>query len=257
MFISLVQTSQLRKATVNDVKLNDEYICVVMEGKARLHRIINSDSYPSVTFPEQSRNSKLLAAALSNHFLILSSEASYLVFFSIAEWCVVSEYRHTSPIRQIHPDADGLRTAILDERTDTWIYSPVDDSMHKLPAIGSAVHYKSALWKTFTIDRDTFVVFDNTNVYVYLLNRIDRGHTPAKIHAIRGVMALVLSGYELRRVTGNKIFRILKANGMAPEKYRLILVESRIHRLARYYKTSRQLPATWKYESATAASLIS
>ncbi|ETN85586.1 ribosomal protein S15 [Necator americanus] len=45
--------------------------------------------------------------------------------------------------------------------------------------------------------------------------------------------------------------------GMAPEKYRLILVESRIHRLARYYKTSRQLPATWKYESATAASLIS
>ncbi|KAK6045504.1 ribosomal protein S15 [Cooperia oncophora] len=40
-------------------------------------------------------------------------------------------------------------------------------------------------------------------------------------------------------------------------KYRLILVESRIHRLARYYKTSRQLPATWKYESATAASLIS
>ncbi|KAK6745808.1 hypothetical protein RB195_012120 [Necator americanus] len=158
-------------STVNDVKLNDEYICVVMEGKARLHRIINSDSYPSITFPEQSRNSKLLAAALSNHFLIFSTEASYLVFFSIAEWCVVSEYRHTSPIRQIHPDADGLRTAILDERTDTWIYSPVDDSMHKLPAIGSAVHYKSALWETFTIDRDTFVVYDNTSIYVYLLNR--------------------------------------------------------------------------------------
>ncbi|KAE9415032.1 hypothetical protein Angca_008259 [Angiostrongylus cantonensis] len=90
---------------------------------------------------------------------------------------------------------------------------------------------------------------------------------------------------QVRRVTGNKIFRILKAKGMAPEipedlyhlikkavsirkhlehsrkdidsKYRLILVESRIHRLARYYKTTRQLPATWKYESATAASLIS
>lgn len=75
---------------------------------------------------------------------------------------------------------------------------------------------------------------------------------------------------QVRRVTGNKIVRILKSKGMAPEipedlyhlikkavnirkhlernrkdkdsKYRLILVESRIHRLARYYKTKRQLP---------------
>ncbi|CAI4229726.1 unnamed protein product [Auanema sp. JU1783] len=90
---------------------------------------------------------------------------------------------------------------------------------------------------------------------------------------------------QVRRVSGNKVFRILKAKGMAPEipedlyhlikkavsirkhlercrkdidsKYRLILVESRIHRLARYYKRSKKLPATWKYESATAASFIS
>lgn len=31
--------------------------------------------------------------------------------------------------------------------------------------------YKSALWETFTIDRDTFIVYDNANIYVYLLNR--------------------------------------------------------------------------------------
>uniref|UniRef100_A0A914WJ92 Ribosomal protein S13 n=1 Tax=Plectus sambesii TaxID=2011161 RepID=A0A914WJ92_9BILA len=37
----------------------------------------------------------------------------------------------------------------------------------------------------------------------------------------------------------------------------LILVESRIHRLARYYKTTRQLPTVWKYESATASALVS
>lgn len=40
-------------------------------------------------------------------------------------------------------------------------------------------------------------------------------------------------------------------------KYRLILVESRIHRLARYYKKSGQIPPTWKYESQTASALIS
>jgi ribosomal protein S15P/S13E len=38
-------------------------------------------------------------------------------------------------------------------------------------------------------------------------------------------------------------------------KFRLILVESRIHRLARYYKRAKKLPPTWKYESSTASAL--
>ncbi len=40
-------------------------------------------------------------------------------------------------------------------------------------------------------------------------------------------------------------------------KFRLIMVESRIHRLARYYRLSERLPANWKYQSATASALIS
>ena len=40
-------------------------------------------------------------------------------------------------------------------------------------------------------------------------------------------------------------------------KFRMILIESRIHRLARYYKTVGVLPPTWKYESATASTLVS
>ena len=39
-------------------------------------------------------------------------------------------------------------------------------------------------------------------------------------------------------------------------KFRLILIESRIHRLSRYYKCSKQLPAVWKYESSTASALV-
>jgi len=85
-------------------------------------------------------------------------------------------------------------------------------------------------------------------------------------------------------VTGQKILRLLKKNGLAPEipedlyflikkavsvrkhlernrkdkdsKFRLILIESRIHRLARYYRTARKLPPNWKYESATASTLV-
>lgn len=85
-------------------------------------------------------------------------------------------------------------------------------------------------------------------------------------------------------MTGSKILRILKGQGLAPEipedlyhlikkavamrkhlevnrkdvdgKFHLILVESRIHRLARYYKRTRKVAPNFKYESATASALV-
>jgi len=88
----------------------------------------------------------------------------------------------------------------------------------------------------------------------------------------------------VRPITGSKILRILKANGLAPNlpedlyhlikkalairkhmqinrkdkdaKFHLILIESRIHRLARYYKRAKVLPATFRYTSATASTLV-
>ena len=108
-----------------------------------------------------------------------------------------------------------------------------------------------------------------------------KGLTPSQI----GVILRDSSGIaQVKSITGSKILRLLKKNGLAPEipedlymlikkavmirkhlernrqdkdgKFRLILVESRIHRLARYYRTSRKLPATFKYESATASTLV-
>ncbi|KAI8840525.1 40S ribosomal protein S13 [Chytridium lagenaria] len=109
-----------------------------------------------------------------------------------------------------------------------------------------------------------------------------KGLTPSQI----GVVLRDSHGVaQVRSVTGNKILRILKGSGMAPEipedlyhlikkavavrkhmerhrkdmdsKFRLILIESRIHRLARYYKTAGQIAPNWKYEAATASTLVS
>jgi small subunit ribosomal protein S13e len=109
-----------------------------------------------------------------------------------------------------------------------------------------------------------------------------KGLTPSQI----GVILRDSHGIaQVKNVTGNKVLRILKANGLAPSipedlyhlikkavavrkhleknrkdkdsKFRLILIESRVHRLARYYKRSKVLPAVWKYESSTASALIS
>ncbi|KAM0682687.1 40S ribosomal protein S13-2 [Mitosporidium daphniae] len=108
-----------------------------------------------------------------------------------------------------------------------------------------------------------------------------KGLTPSSI----GVVLRDLHGIpQVKSITGNKILRILKAGGLAPEipedlyhlikkavsvrkhlernrkdkdsKYRLILIESRIHRLSRYYKKSKQLPAVWKYDSTSASAIV-
>ncbi|OCF54889.1 40S ribosomal protein S13 [Kwoniella sp. B9012] len=108
-----------------------------------------------------------------------------------------------------------------------------------------------------------------------------RGLSPSQI----GVVLRDSHGIpQVKNVTGNKILRILKTNGLAPSipedmyhlikkavsvrkhlernradkdgKFRMILIESRIHRLARYYIKTQQLPATFKYEAATASTLV-
>ncbi|CBH09640.1 40S ribosomal protein S13, putative [Trypanosoma brucei gambiense DAL972] len=108
-----------------------------------------------------------------------------------------------------------------------------------------------------------------------------KGLSPSRIGMqLRDSMGIA----QVKNVTGRKILRILKHKGMAPEipedlyclikratqmrkhlerntkdkdtKFRLILVESRIHRLARYYRRVKQLPPTWKYESSTASAMV-
>ena len=109
-----------------------------------------------------------------------------------------------------------------------------------------------------------------------------KGMVPSQIgEQLRDLHAVGLT----KAVTGSKIVRILKLAGLAPKipedlyflmkkavgirkhleknrkdkdaKYRLILVESKIHRLARYYRSTKALPESWKYESSTASAVVS
>ncbi|ODV89943.1 hypothetical protein CANCADRAFT_31047 [Tortispora caseinolytica NRRL Y-17796] len=108
-----------------------------------------------------------------------------------------------------------------------------------------------------------------------------KGMSPSQI----GVTLRDVHGVpQVKVATNNKILRILKTSGLAPDipedlyqlikkalnvrkhlernrkdrdaKFRLILIESRIHRLARYYRSTAVLPANWKYESGTASALV-
>ncbi|GMT20667.1 hypothetical protein PFISCL1PPCAC_11964, partial [Pristionchus fissidentatus] len=186
-------------STVLGVYVNLSHAAVVMDGRLRLQTILEDDHHGedgivrSANFPEQERGGRLVDAALTDDFLVFATDTNYIVYFALTEWQVVSEYRHSQAVRKIVVEPDGVRLILFDAKMDTYVYSPVDDSLLKLPAIGATIQYKGALWETFTIDRDTFIVFDANEIYVFLLSRdeiggegivyvgktkLDYGHTP-------------------------------------------------------------------------------
>ncbi|CAJ0929109.1 unnamed protein product, partial [Mesorhabditis belari] len=164
---------------------------------------------------------------------------------------------------------------VKEQNEDLYVNQQAMGRMHN-PGKGMA---KSALPYRRSIP--TWLKMSSEDVVEHICRLAKKGLRPSQI----GVLLRDSHGVaQVRRITGNKIVRILKAKGMAPEipedlyhlvkkavsirkhlercrkdrdsKYRLILVESRIHRLARYYKTSKALPPSWRYESSTASTLI-
>merc|ERR1711862_119633 len=131
---------------------------------------------------------------------------------------------------------------------------------------------KAPAWATMT----------PANVTEMMVRNAKKGLTPSQI----GVLMRDKYGIpQVRFLTGKKVLRILKKRGCAPSipedlyhlikkavamrkhmdrnrkdrdcKFRLILSESRIHRLTRYYKKTGQVAPTWKYESGKASALVS
>jgi len=119
------------------------------------------------------------------------------------------------------------------------------------------------------------------NVTKSIITMAKKGLQPSKI----GIELRDKNGIpQFRFLSGDTITRVLRKNGLArglPEslyflikkavslrkhlernrkdkdaKFRLILIESRIHRTARYFKASKKLPPTWRYESGSAAALV-
>jgi small subunit ribosomal protein S13e len=138
----------------------------------------------------------------------------------------------------------------------------------------SSIPYKNKAPRWLTVDSGELVK--------QMEQLAKKGYKPSQIGVIlRDNYAIPQS----RLITGAKILRLLKKKGLAPEipedlyhlmrravqvrkhieknkrdrdsKFRLILVESKIHRLVRYYKLTKQLPSTWKYNYQTALALVS
>merc|ERR1712158_316438 len=153
-----------------------------------------------------------------------------------------------------------------------------DSNMGRMHAPGKGISQSALPYRRSV---PNWLKLTNDEVQEQIFKLAKKGLTPSQI----GVILRDSHGVaQVRFVTGNKILRILKSKGLAPDlpediyylikkavsirkhlernrkdrdaKFRLILIESRIHRLARYYRQKSVLPPNWKYESSTASTLV-
>nr|XP_054950163.1 40S ribosomal protein S13 isoform X1 [Pan paniscus] len=183
---------------------------------------------------------------------------------------------------RMHAPGKGLSQSALPYRRSvpTWLKLTSDDVKEQIYKLAKKGLTPSQIVSLLSPSLEcSGVISAHCNLHL-----LDSSDSPASASRIGVILRDSHGVAQVRFVTGNKILRILKSKGLAPDlpedlyhlikkavavrkhlernrkdkdaKFRLILIESRIHRLARYYKTKRVLPPNWKYESSTASALV-
>ncbi|KAK3101973.1 hypothetical protein FSP39_007745 [Pinctada imbricata] len=161
--------------TVNSIHLNADYAAVGFEGKVQLHMIEGettgtTDERETRLFPDPTHDeSRVLCHSLTPDFLIYGTDNGGLNYFYIEDWNFVNEYRHVAGIRHIFPDNVGSRLVFIDEKSDGFVYNPVNDQTLEIPNFSNTT--RGAVWENWTPDKGVFITYDEEKMYTYLYCR--------------------------------------------------------------------------------------
>lgn len=171
--------------TVNQICLNADYAAVGFEGKVQLHLIEadsgdkNEEEREGRLFPDEGDKSKITCFALTNDFLIYGNEGGQIKYFFLEDWLYVNEYRHVVAPRKLYPDTTGTRLVFIDEKSDGFIYSPVNDSCLEILRFPPAV--KGVLWDELLLDKGVFCAYDEEKVFIYSYSKETVGGTTCEM----------------------------------------------------------------------------
>ncbi|XP_077544266.1 intraflagellar transport protein Oseg6 [Haemaphysalis longicornis] len=158
--------------TVRSMKLNGDYAAALFDGKLQLQLIEmeNSDleERESKLFPDSKTHGqvKILCHTVTEEFVIYGTDTGLIEFFFFEDWTIINRYRHSAGIRQLHLDPSNTRLIVLDDRSQGFVYNPVNDHVTDIANIPSAA--KGVFWDQHLDNRGCFVVFDEVNIYMYM-----------------------------------------------------------------------------------------
>ena len=113
-------------------------------------------------------NGRIATIALTNELLIYGTDSGTIEFFLLEDWATVNVYRHTTGIKYISPDTNGIKIAIIDDSNEVYIYNAVTDIPIQLTSpsdLPNNIH--SILWESWPLDKGVFVLMDSKEMFVY------------------------------------------------------------------------------------------
>ncbi|XP_004642695.2 WD repeat-containing protein 19 isoform X2 [Octodon degus] len=160
--------------TVASICLHSEYAAALFEGRVQLHLIESEivdaqEERETRLFPALDEKCRILCHALTCEFLIYGTDTGVIQYFYIEDWQFVNDYRHPVSVKKIFPDANGTRLVFIDEKSDGFVYCPVNDATYEIPDFSPAI--KGVLWENWPLDKGVFIAYDDDKVYTYVFHK--------------------------------------------------------------------------------------
>ncbi|KAK2489183.1 hypothetical protein MC885_016782, partial [Smutsia gigantea] len=119
--------------TVTSVCLHSDYAAALFEGKVQLHL------------------------------------TGVIQYFYIEDWQFVTDYRHPVGVKKIFPDPNGTRLVFIDEKSNGYVYCPVNDATYEIPDFSPTI--KGVLWENWPMDKGVFIAYDDDKVHTYVFHK--------------------------------------------------------------------------------------
>ncbi|XP_027691769.1 WD repeat-containing protein 19 isoform X1 [Vombatus ursinus] len=160
--------------TVARMCLHSDYAAVLFEGKIQLHMIESEildaeEERETRLFPEVDDKCRILCHALTGDFLIYGTDTGVIRYFFIEDWQYVNEYRHPVSVKKIFPDPNGTKLVFIDEKSEGFVYCPVNDVTYEIPNFSPTI--KGVLWENWPLDKGVFIAYDDDKVYTFVFHK--------------------------------------------------------------------------------------
>ncbi|XP_031991730.1 WD repeat-containing protein 19 isoform X1 [Hylobates moloch] len=160
--------------TVASMCLHSDYAAALFEGKVQLHLIESEildaqEERETRLFPAVDDKCRILCHALTSDFLIYGTDTGVIQYFYIEDWQFVNDYRHPVSVKKIFPDPNGTRLVFIDEKSDGFVYCPVNDATYEIPDFSPTI--KGVLWENWPMDKGVFIAYDDDKVYTYVFHK--------------------------------------------------------------------------------------
>ncbi|KAL6032112.1 hypothetical protein STEG23_011067, partial [Scotinomys teguina] len=160
--------------TVASICLHSDYAAALFEGKIQLHLIENEildtqEERETRLFPEVDDKCRILCHALTSDFLIYGTDTGIIQYFFIEDWQFINDYRHPVGVKKLFPDPNGTRLVFIDEKSDGFVYCPINDATYEIPDFSPTI--KGVLWENWPMDKGVFIAYDDDKVYTYVFHK--------------------------------------------------------------------------------------